>query len=496
MDDHPENKLPIIYVRGFAGGQGAIDSAVDSPLYGFNDGAVHVRVGANGTPRFYQYEGPILRLIQEEGYVLNIQGDQRKLLDEAQPNNLAPASIWVYRFYDTFASTLGAPGTANDYELADAAQKLAAFIELVREKTVGHPKVYLVSHSMGGLICRTALQVSMTKPLDSVSKLCTIGTPHGGIDPTLGGPLGGWVIDKFGPMGSRIFSPNYMREYMYPVDRGPENDDTRRMVGDFGPDRVLSIVGTNARDYDVAGGLSALAMGVQSDGLVAIKNAYVVGSARSYVHRSHSGRYGLVNSEEAYQNLKRFLFGTLRVEVGIEGLVFEDNRVWQAEVRLAIRQLPVLIHEQTADHYCPVDLNAEAKKVATSMAPLPLITTFLIPNPENRARYALDLKLISLEESNGFFGLGDHLEQIGDWQDSLIVDVQLNDDGALTDVDWDWNSNLRARPGSAELTNPLPWREGAQTEGGWNVSVSLPEVAQKLLGTEARLTLRVGMWSA
>ena len=37
-------------------------------------------------------------------------------------------------------------------------------------------------------------------------------------------------------------------------------------------------------------------------------------SPRAYVHRSHSGYYGIVNSEEGYQNLTRFLFGDVRVD--------------------------------------------------------------------------------------------------------------------------------------------------------------------------------------
>lgn len=32
------------------------------------------------------------------------------------------------------------------------------------------------------------------------------------------------------------------------------------------------------------------------------------------MHRSHSGHYGIVNSEEGYQSLTRFLFGALRVD--------------------------------------------------------------------------------------------------------------------------------------------------------------------------------------
>lgn len=486
-------KLPIIYVRGFAGGQGAIDAAADDPFYGLNEGSVHVRVGANGTPRFYQYEGPLVRLIEDQGYDVRVEGSQQQVLLDADPNSLRSDSVWIYRFYDAAAQTFDTP--PQPYDIRSAARGLVDFIALVREKTLDHPPVYLVAHSMGGLICRTALQVGMADPLASVAKLCTIGTPHGGIDPQLGGPIGGWIINTFGPEGSRIFAPEYMREYLYPADApGPDGGDTRRMSGAFTPDRVLSIVGTNARDYDVALGLSSALMGVQSDGLVAIRNAYVVGSARAYVHRSHSGRYGLVNSEEVYQNLTRFLFGTLRVEIGLRGLEFEDARVWQAEVRLAIRQLPVLIHEQTAAHYCPVDLNAEAKRVSTPTSPLPLITAFLIPNEQQVARYALDLKLLSLQEQGGLFGFGQHLEQIGDWQDSLIVEVALSEDGALTRILWEWNSMLSERPGSAELSNTLDWATGRSADGSWHPVIPLPNVAARLLGPQAGLELAVSRW--
>ena len=487
-------RFPIIYVRGFAGGQGAIDAAADDPFYGLNEGSVHVRVGANGTPQFYQYEGPLIRLVKEQGYDVRIEGSQQRVLLDAEPNILRADSVWIYRFYDAAAGTFGTP--AQSYDIRTAAQGLADFIALVREKSAGHPPVYLVAHSMGGLICRTALQVNIADPRASVSKLCTIGTPHGGIDPQLGGPIGGWILNTFGPQGSRIFAPEYMREYLYPADApGPANGDTRRLSGGFTPDRVLSIVGTNARDYDVALGLSSAIMGVQSDGLVAIRNAYVVGSARAYVHRSHSGRYGLVNSEEVYQNLKRFLFGTLRVEIGLRGLAFEEARVWQAEVRLAIRQLPVLIHEQTADHYCPVDLNAEAKRIPTPMSPVPLITVFLIPNPHNVARYALDVTLLSLEERGGIFGFGEHLEQIGDWQDSLIVEVVLSEDGALTRILWEWNSTLTERPGRAELSNTLDWASGRSADGSWHPVIPLPNVAARLLGDQAGLALGVTHWN-
>jgi hypothetical protein len=59
---------PIIYVRGFAGGTSGIDTAADDPFYGFNDGATHVRVNGDGNPQFYQFEGPLIRLTEDEDY--------------------------------------------------------------------------------------------------------------------------------------------------------------------------------------------------------------------------------------------------------------------------------------------------------------------------------------------------------------------------------------------------------------------------------------------
>jgi hypothetical protein len=47
------------------------------------------------------------------------------------------------------------------------------------------------------------------------------------------------------------------------------------------------------------------------------------------VHRSHSGHYGIVNSEEGYQNLARFLFGELRVD----GYLDIDDITLPAEVQ-------------------------------------------------------------------------------------------------------------------------------------------------------------------
>jgi hypothetical protein len=52
------------------------------------------------------------------------------------------------------------------------------------------------------------------------------------------------------------------------------------------------------------------------------------------VHRSHSGHYGIVNSEEGYQNLTRFLFGALRAD----GILDIDEITLPVEVQRAYDQ--------------------------------------------------------------------------------------------------------------------------------------------------------------
>ena len=96
---------PIIYIRGYAGPTAGIDSQVDDPFYGFNEGSTHIRVDGDGDPRFYQFEGPMLRLLIDHDYELLVHGNQGAYLRNARERTVAPNSIWVYRFYDQAATT-------------------------------------------------------------------------------------------------------------------------------------------------------------------------------------------------------------------------------------------------------------------------------------------------------------------------------------------------------------------------------------------------------
>ncbi|MBC6467317.1 alpha/beta hydrolase [Actinomadura alba] len=489
-------KLPIVYVRGFAGS--GIEQAVADPLYGFNEGSVHVRVGAGGDPIFYQFEGPLLRLHQDGGYETFVHGDQMAYL-RREPK-VDPASIWIHRFYDVSASSLSKD--PKEFRLEKAAEDLLDLIELLQAKTRA-PRVHLVAHSMGGLICRCLIQKIIPdrrpgrKATEFVDRLFTYGTPHRGIAFDLGSHILGWLRDA-GVEGADVFGADRMYEYLTPAQRlrtdgeCPEGWDPARMTdAEFPLDRICCLVGTDPEDYPTAHGLSALAVGPRSDGLVQIENAYVPGAHRIVVHRSHSGPYGLVNSEEGYQNLQRFLFGDLQVRAELVGHRRPPEQdldvVWQAEVRLSVRGVPVIQHEQTAGHWCPIQLFD-----GPDGQPEPLAVTFLrsdrTPEKDQAARFSLQLRLLSLRQRDGHLVFDHHLEHAADFDDTLIVDVRPCD-GRLR-VWTTWNSAIGRiatyRPQDLDAPT-LPMDNPVR--GTWIVHLPLPPAAEKILGNDARIKL-------
>jgi hypothetical protein len=195
-------------------------------------------------------------------------------------------------------------------------------------------RVYLVAHSMGGLVCRCLLQnealltppgASLQEARSAVDKVFTYATPHNGIDlNVLGNVPGAWSRND-----ADNFNRQRMRHFLAlpAAGDGDVNGDVDSLGGKFDPDRFFNLVGTNDRDYDAAGGLVRKAVGPMSDGLVRIVNATTWGpwqddakrnSPRAFVYRSHSGHYGIVNSEGGFQNLVRFLFGDIRVDGVLE----------------------------------------------------------------------------------------------------------------------------------------------------------------------------------
>lgn len=358
---------PIIYVRGFAGTQGEIEETVADPYMGFNIGSTKSRQVWDGKMRRYYFESPLVRLKDEPIWTAaeNIGGEP--LLSDARYDDVylngedltAPhpddpsrplrsditlpyQSIAIFRYYDDASEDFG---DGKSRPLEDFAKGLGDLIlrmkTLVCRKNGKNPfrpsdekfnngveekdfKVHLVAHSMGGLVCRAFLQntklgMPKDKPLlqearDAVDKLFTYATPHNGIDLRIVRNVPGW--SAFGE------ATNFNRERMAVYLGLPKNTMDVSALKDFPAERVFNLVGTNPADYLVAKGLSSWAVGDASDGLVRMENATtfagnrdgLVRSPSAYVHRSHSGHYGIVNSEEGFQNLTRFLFGSVRAD--------------------------------------------------------------------------------------------------------------------------------------------------------------------------------------
>jgi hypothetical protein len=345
--DYQPYHYPIIYVRGYAMTRGEMDDTTADPFCGFNLGSTVLRAvpDRDCPPRKFIFESPIVRLATEHGYrdvyesgfdILD-DGWEKDIDGNDTGNRLSRKSIIIHRYYDEASSLLGTKDTPT---IEKSAQELGALILRVRdlvcknEKNGLTPKTfrcYLVAHSMGGLVCRALLQNPKLDRHDVhklVDKFFTYATPHNGID------VGGVNIPSFlSPLKINNFDrdkvmPKYLnlsaelgRVDLIPEDRFPSR-------------KVFCMVGTNRLDYEAALGLSRAFVGHGSDGLVRIENATLCGlntdgtiggeCAKAFAFRSHSGPFGIVNSEEAFQNLNRFLFGNLRVDIWMD---IEDIRL-------------------------------------------------------------------------------------------------------------------------------------------------------------------------
>ena len=334
---HPYH--PIIYVRGFAATQGEIEETVADPYMGFNIGSTKARVAWTGDVRRFFFESPLVRLMSDHQYE-DVFVDGEDLVSVERAEHPVPyRCIVIYRYYDEASKDFGDGKTPPIEHFARGLGKLILRLraKVCKDNAVAPAdfRVHLVAHSMGGLVCRAFLQNGQFGAADAraaVDRLFTYATPHNGIDLRVVRNVPGWLT--FGDVN------NFNRERMAEYLALPKGDDVSVVKG-FPPERIFNLVGTNARDYTVGAGLSSWAVGDASDGLVRIDNATTHGpgpdgkdvtSPRAFVHRSHSGHYGIVNSEEGYQNLTRFLFGALRVD----GILDIDDITLPAEVQQAL----------------------------------------------------------------------------------------------------------------------------------------------------------------
>jgi hypothetical protein len=391
---------PIIYVRGYAMTQSEIEDTVADPYMGFNLGSCKVRQLWDGTVKKYFFESPLVRLLKQFHYDDVYEegsdrvADGRKLTDPENPLRPVPyRSIVIYRYYEPSSEDLGT-GQKPDMkrfaiglgqlilDLRDRIYPEGAKTRLTeQDKAAGKLpydqfRVYLVAHSMGGLVCRAFLQNPAFGTAESrriVDKVFTYATPHNGIEVGVLGNVPSWLR----LYGMHTFNRKEIGKLLgiSHLPQGQGDGDNVDIVTRFDPSRVFNLVGTNPQDYTAAAGLASGVVGVESDGLVRIKNATTrgpgkefVASPHAFVHRSHSGYFGIVNSEEGYQNLVRFLFGDVRADgyLDIDDLTlppavekeYESGKEVRAsylfEVTVSIRNKPWQLHRRTAQENCAI----------------------------------------------------------------------------------------------------------------------------------------------
>ena len=328
---------PIIYVRGYAMTQGEINDTTADPFCGFNLGSTVFRATPDKTKpaKKFIFESPVIRLHADFDYA-DVFENGFDIMDadwagKDGSKTIPPRSIIIYHYYEQASTLLGRGKTPA---IEDFAKGLNDLILRVKELvSVGGEGEYqdreefrchLVAHSMGGLVCRAFLQnpaLGQPEARQCVDKFFTYATPHNGID------MAGMNVPSWLNLNDiSNFNHQRMAEYL---DLAGIYQLTKRVdwmpEAIFPPEKIFCLIGTNRADYEVAMGASRTFAGHGSDGLVRIENASVWGingsgqstgpCATAYVYRSHSGYFGIVNSEEAYQNLVRFLFGDLRVDL-------------------------------------------------------------------------------------------------------------------------------------------------------------------------------------
>lgn len=380
---------PIIYVRGYAMAQSEIEDTVADPYMGFNLGSCKVRQMWDGKVRKYFFESPLVRLLKRFGYKDVYEEGADRVSGgpevDAQSATLPYKSIVIYRYYEPSSIDLGIGEKPDMRRFASGLGQLilnlrsriypqgAATIISDDDRKLGRLsydkfRVYLVAHSMGGLVVRAFLQNPAFGDAEAralVDKVFTYATPHNGIEISLLGNIPRWLS----LYGLNTFNRD---EAAALLGLTPEQRDTGAIdiVTNFDASRIFNLVGTNPGDYKVAAGLSSAAAGEASDGLVRIANATTrarsktgfISSPNAFVNRSHSGYFGIVNSEEGYQNLVRFLFGDVRAdgrlevdELTLPVAVQNERDVGKAvrasylfEVTISVRGKPWQLHRRIA----------------------------------------------------------------------------------------------------------------------------------------------------
>jgi hypothetical protein len=531
---------PIIYVRGYAMTDSEIEDTVADPYMGFNLGSCKVRQLWDGTVKKYFFESPIVRLLKEPFSYDDVyeEGVDRvsdltapSTTDGGKPKPVPYRSIVIYRYYEPSSHDLGSGIKPDMKRFARGLNDLILTLRdriypdgdkttiTAEDRAAGKMpydtfRVYLVAHSMGGLVCRAFLQNPEFGSTDArrlVDKLFTYATPHNGIEVDLIGNVPGWLS----LYGINTFNRAKIAELLG-IPYSPDNDNCD-VLTNVDPNRVFNLVGTNPADYKAAAGLSSLAVGDASDGLVRIRNATTralqhseyIPSPQAFVHRSHSGALGIVNSEEGFQNLTRFLFADVRADgvLEIDELTLppavqrekDANRQVRAgyffEVTVSVRGKPWQLHRRTMSENSAIFRRYNELFPSNGKPASPTLFNLFLDTSQSQTKdsarptlaFAADLCVRVPEyEVDKVLFLKDHFEGGYLFRDTVMLEaappVTPNDTWTLEF----WFASERDRRQKAKVV--------AQNDG--ELTFEIPIVQATPPGIRARLRVRTTNWNS
>lgn len=517
---------PIIYVRGYAMTKGEQDDTTADPFCGFNLGSTVYRASPDKQvpARKFVFQSPVLRLIKDHQYQTVID-DGMDITDAGWNGTVTQRSIVIFRYYEQGSRLLGDGRTPP---IEQFAKDLDALIRKVRDLVCSAEKLkpadfrcHLIAHSMGGLVCRAFLQndtLGTPEARACVDKFFTYATPHNGIE------LAGINVPSWLTLNDTDnFNRARMRKYLAIDNLVVANAEANR--ADWLPERsfpsrrVFCLIGTNRGDYEVALGGSSMLAGHGSDGLVKVANASVWGvgddgkisapCATAYLHRSHSGHFGIVNSEESYQALTRFLFGDLRVDVWLDiddvqvpaKLEADDKKglidaLYQIELTISPRGKPWSLTRRKTEEDSPAcrrhrDLRTkpESRTVYLSSVFLSKAARMNTKDPSLNFRIALGIRVPDYIKDRSFW-LDGHFEGGFLFHDGLTLAI-TPPSGRGAKAQWlvkhDWESD------SLETAStPIEQKRLRTADGG--LSFSVPVQRKGAPSISAKLRFVVSTW--
>lgn len=226
--------------------------------------------------------------------------------------------------------------------------------------------------------------------------------------------------------------------------------------------RCLCVIGSDYESY----GAARKATGSHSDGLVRQNNAYIKGAYYANVHRAHSGRRGIVNSFETYENVRRFLFGDTRVKLWLENLDLQIdapppniNEFYDIDFSLSVRGTGVYLHQRKQN---PCENAQRFERSQFPVGSVHLHTGFLDTKlraaGEKFSHFLLAFRVAQHRIRDGF--LFDHqYPERTIYSESMEVRVNLAAQGEEPKVQYRWLSE------TTNLEDQNSWR-APQLQGG------------------------------